>query len=111
MILLFRKIGVGEWFRYLTGTVEVSGALLLVIPYLSRASAIGLGAVMIIASLVELFVLHRPPVAALACLTAHAFVAWNRMSRVAVTPLPGDLKARQPKYRTVRSRPQSTTDG
>ena len=97
MIVLFREIGIGEWFRYLTGTVEVSGALLLVIPYLSGASAIGLGAVMIIASLVELFVLHRPPVAALACLTAHAFVAWNRMSRVSATPLRGDLKAELPR--------------
>jgi len=80
MIVLFREIGVGDWFRYLTGVVEVSGALLLVVPFLSGASAIALGAVMIVASLIELFVLHRPPVAALACLSAHTFVAWSRVA-------------------------------
>lgn len=91
MIVLFREIGIGEWFRYATGMVEVSGALLLVMPLLSGVSAIVLGAVMIVASLVELFVLHRPPVAALACLGAHAFVAWNRVLR--------DSPGRQPRRR------------
>jgi putative oxidoreductase len=90
MILLFREIGIGEWFRYLTGTIEVSGALLLVMPFLSGASAVVLGGVMIIASLVEFFVLHRPPVAALACLSAHGFVAWSRMSRFSATLIRDD---------------------
>jgi hypothetical protein len=81
MIQLFRDIGIGQWFRYVTGTIEVTGALLLVIPFLSGAAAIGLGAVMIVASLVELLVLRRPPVAALACLSAHALIAWRRVGR------------------------------
>ena len=81
MILLFQEIGVGQWLRYLTGTIEVAAATLLVTPLLSGVAALSLGAVMIVASLVELFVLHRPPVAALACLTGHAFVAWSRVSR------------------------------
>jgi len=81
MVRLFHDIGIGEWFRYVTGTIEVTGALLLIIPFLSGAAAIGLGAVMIVASLVELFVLHRPPVAALACLSAHTLIAWRRVGR------------------------------
>jgi hypothetical protein len=40
-----------------------------------------LGGVMIAATLIELFVLHRPPVAALACLGGHTYVAWARVSR------------------------------
>jgi hypothetical protein len=36
---------------------------------------------MFVATLVELFVLHRPPVAALACLSGHAFVGWARVSK------------------------------
>ena len=80
MIALFRDIGVGQWFRYLTGTLEVTGAALIIIPFLSAASAIILGGVMIVATLIELFVLHRPPVAAVACLTGHTFVAWARVS-------------------------------
>ena len=81
MIRLFHDIGIGQWFRYVTGTVEVTGALLLIIPFLSGAAAIGLGAVMIVASLVELLVLHRPPLAALACLSAHSLIAWRRVGR------------------------------
>src|SRR5512146_3266418 len=81
MVALFRDIGVGQWFRYVTGAVEVAGAALLVIPMLSGASALLLGGLMIVATLIELFVLHRPPVAALACLSGHAYVAWARVSR------------------------------
>ena len=81
MVALFRDIGVGQWFRYVTGAVEVSGAALLVVPFLSSGSAIVLAFVMFVATLIELFVLHRPPVAALACLSGHAFVAWARISK------------------------------
>jgi uncharacterized membrane protein YphA (DoxX/SURF4 family) len=81
MVRLFHDIGIGQWFRYVTGTIEVTGALLLIIPFLSGAAAIGLGVVMIVASLVELLVLHRPPFAALACLSAHTLIAWRRVGR------------------------------
>jgi putative oxidoreductase len=80
MIVLFRDIGVGQWLRYLTGTLEVSGAALLLVPLLSGPSALALGGIMIVATLIELFVLHRPPVAALACLSGHTLVAWARLS-------------------------------
>ncbi|MEP6494104.1 MAG: DoxX family protein [bacterium] len=81
MVALFRDIGVGQWFRYVTGTIEVAGAALLIIPPLSGMSALALGGVMIVATLIELLVLHRPPVAALACLSGHSYVAWARVSR------------------------------
>jgi uncharacterized membrane protein YphA (DoxX/SURF4 family) len=81
MVALFRDIGVGQWFRYVTGTVEMTGAALLIVPRLTGASAVLLGVVMIAATLIEFFVLHRPPVAALACLGGHTFVAWARVSK------------------------------
>ena len=95
MIVLFREIGLGQWFRYVTGTVEVSGALLLVLPFLRGISAIALGGVMIVASLVELLVLHRTPIAALACLGAHAFVAWGRVSHRPALSRCGDREGRE----------------
>jgi len=67
MVALFRDVGIGQWFRYLTGGIEVTGAALLIVPLFAGMSAIALGGVMIAATLIELFVLHRPPVAALAC--------------------------------------------
>jgi putative oxidoreductase len=79
MVELFRSIGFGQWLRYLTGTIEVVGAAFLVVPLASGASAVALGCVMISATLLELFVLRRPPIAALACLSAHTYVAWVRL--------------------------------
>jgi hypothetical protein len=37
-IRIFAKIGLGDWFRYLTGALEIAGGLLLVIP---RATKVG----------------------------------------------------------------------
>ena len=80
MVELFRSIGVGQWLRYVTGVLEVAGAAFMVIPLASGASAVSLGTVMVAATLIELFVLRRPPIAAMACLSAHTYVAWSRLS-------------------------------
>jgi len=77
-VRLFQDIGWGQWFRYVTGVVELTGGLLLVVPRLAGASALLLMTVMVAATGIELFVLHRPPVAATACLCAHGIIAWNR---------------------------------
>ena len=79
MIELFRSIGVGQWLRYVTGVFEVAGAAFMVIPLASGASAVALGVIMISATLIELFILRRPPIAAMACLSAHTYVAWGRL--------------------------------
>jgi len=79
MVELFRSIGVGQWLRYLTGVLEVAGAAFMIVPLASGASAVMLGAVMISATLIELFVLRRPPIAAMACLSGHTYVAWSRL--------------------------------
>ena len=79
MIELFRSIGVGQWLRYVTGVFEVAGAAFMVVPLASGASAVMLGVIMISATLIELLVLRRPPIAAMACLSAHTYVAWGRL--------------------------------
>jgi uncharacterized membrane protein YphA (DoxX/SURF4 family) len=75
-VRLFHDYGWGQWFRYVTGVIELAAALLLIVPRLARASV--LMAVMVVAMGIELFVLHRPPVAATACLSAHGIIAWKR---------------------------------
>jgi putative oxidoreductase len=79
MVDLFRSIGVGQWLRYVTGVFEVAGAAFMVVPLASGASAVMLGIIMISATLIELLVLRRPPIAAMACLSAHTYVAWGRL--------------------------------
>ncbi len=32
LIAEFDKIGLGQWFRYVTGLIEISGAVLLIVP-------------------------------------------------------------------------------
>lgn len=56
-VQMYGIIGVGQWFRYLTGICELSGAIGLLIPRLSGLAASGLVGVMIGATVTNLFVL------------------------------------------------------
>lgn len=55
---LFARIGIGEWFRYFTGGVEVTSAALLLIPRTSTIGASLLACVMAGAVLTHLVVLR-----------------------------------------------------
>lgn len=55
---LFARIGIGEWFRYFTGGVEVTSAALLLIPRTSAIGASLLACVMAGAVLTHLVVLR-----------------------------------------------------
>ena len=60
-VRIFEQIGIGQWFRYVTGVVEVAGAVLLLIP---RATLIAVGLLvctMVGAALVHLFVIGVSP--------------------------------------------------
>src|SRR6266498_5489757 len=46
LVGLFEAIGLGQWFRYLTGSLEVLGAILLLIPRTSGLGALMLAGVM-----------------------------------------------------------------
>jgi putative oxidoreductase len=77
MVGLFQAIGVGQWFRYLTGALEMLGAVALLIPRLRALGALGLVGVMIGALITDLFV-AIPPAPALINLVIVAIVAWGR---------------------------------
>ena len=64
MVGLFAQIGLGQWFRVLTGVVEVAGAVALLIPGLAPIGALWLGGTMVGAVATHLFVLHSSPAAA-----------------------------------------------
>src|SRR5688500_5624384 len=57
MIALFEAVGVGQWFRYVTGALEVGGAVLLLIPALAGVGALLLAGVMAGAVAAHLFVI------------------------------------------------------
>jgi putative oxidoreductase len=65
MVAEFAQIGIGQWFRIVTGLVEVSGAIGLLIPKFRFWAALQIAAVMVGATGVNLWVLHVPPLAGL----------------------------------------------
>lgn len=81
-VALFNEIGWGDWFRYVTGVVEIAGAIGLLIPRLAGLAALGLVGVMIGATVTELALGH-PVIGALVPGVVVAVVAWGRRSRTA----------------------------
>jgi putative oxidoreductase len=80
MVGLFDAIGLGQWFRYLTGSLEVLGAILLLIPRLSGLGALFMG-VMLGAVPTHLFVVGGSPLLAITLLIVTGVVAWGRRKR------------------------------
>ena len=58
MVAEFQTIGLGQWFRYLTGTLEVIGALTLLVPRVSVFGGLLLLFVDAGAFVTQAFVLH-----------------------------------------------------
>jgi putative oxidoreductase len=85
MVGLFDTIGIGQWFRYVTGTLEVTGALLLLVPRISGLGAALLVPVMLGAIATHLFVLHSSPAMPLGLLVGLVFVAWGRREQIIAT--------------------------
>ncbi len=59
-VRLFAQIGFGQWFRYLTGVMQICGAALVLIPRLSLAGIALLACTMAGAVVAWLTVLHAP---------------------------------------------------
>ena len=78
MVQLFDAIGIGQWFRYLTGTIEVVSAILLLVPSLAFFGALALIPTMIGAILTHLFIVGGSPAIPIVLLATTAVIAWAR---------------------------------
>ena len=76
-LALFTAIGVGQWFRYLTGILELTGAVLIMVPKTTRVGAALLATLMLGALTAHLF-LHVPPTTPGVLFLLSAFVVWGR---------------------------------
>jgi len=81
LVGLFEAIGLGQWFRYLTGTLEVAGAFLLLIPRTSGLGALMLAGVMVGAVVTHVFIVGGSPLMAIILLVVTGIVAWGRRQR------------------------------
>jgi uncharacterized membrane protein YphA (DoxX/SURF4 family) len=78
MVGLYEAIGIGQWFRYVTGLFELTGAILIVVPRTRFFGAALLSTVMVGAVLTHLFILHNAPTAPALLLVLAGIVAWGR---------------------------------
>jgi putative oxidoreductase len=81
MVDLFAAIGLGQWLRYVTGAIEISAAVALMIPSAAPFGAILLVPTMIGAAAANLF-LGQSPAVPLVLLLAAAAVAWSRRDQL-----------------------------
>ena len=78
MVELFDKVGRGQWFRYVTGLLEVAGGVGLLIPRYAFYAAGLLAVVMVGAIIAHLTVLGTSPTAPVVLLVLSGIIAWLR---------------------------------
>jgi hypothetical protein len=82
MVALFDAIGIGQWFRYVTGLIEVASAAALLWPALAPFGAVALVVTMTGAVGVHLFIVGGSPVVPAVLLLGSAVVAWARRDQL-----------------------------
>ena len=80
MVQAFAAIGLGQWFRYLTGTIEIVSAVLLLVPSLALFGSLALAVTMVGAIITHLFILGGNPAPAIFLLASTSTIAWIKWS-------------------------------
>lgn len=83
MVDVFNHIGLGQWFRIVTGAIEIVGAIALLLPTTFAFSGALLAAMMFVATGVHLFVIGGSPVPAIVLMVVTATIAWLNRARFA----------------------------
>jgi putative oxidoreductase len=83
MVALFDAIGVGQWLRYVTGSIEVVSAVALLAPAWAAFGALLLIPTMVGAVVTHLFVVGGSAVPATVLLIGSLAIAWARRDQLA----------------------------
>lgn len=83
MVALFDAIGVGQWLRYLTGSIEVVSGAALLVPSLAPFGALVLVPTMAGAIATHLFIVGGSAVPATGLLIGSLAIAWARRDQLA----------------------------
>jgi uncharacterized membrane protein YphA (DoxX/SURF4 family) len=78
MVDMFAKVGLGQWFRYFTGLLEVAGAIGLLASRHAFYAALLLAIVMVGAIIAHLTILGGSPAPALVLLILSGIIAYLR---------------------------------
>jgi putative oxidoreductase len=82
MVALFDTIGVGQWFRYVTGLIEVGSAIALLVPSIAVFGALALVPTMVGAVATQLFIVVDSAVPPAVLLLGAVGVAWARRRQI-----------------------------
>ena len=78
MVEMFAKVGLGQWFRYFTGLLEVAGGIGLLMSRYAFYAAVLLAMVMVGAIIAEVAVLGDSPAPAAVLLVLSGIIAYLR---------------------------------
>jgi putative oxidoreductase len=81
MVQLFAAVGFGQWLRFVTGALEVSGAMALLFPSTAALGAALLVVVMTGAVVANVTLLHTSPLVPFGLLIMVAIIAIGRHRR------------------------------
>ena len=84
MVSLFDLIGIGQWFRYVTGVIEVISGIALLVPSAAVFGALLLIPTMLGAIITNVFVVPASPMPPLVLLLLAAAVAWARRDQIRI---------------------------
>ena len=82
LVALFDAIGIGQWFRYVTGSIEVVSAVALLVPSWAAFGALLLIPTMVCAVFTHLFIVGGSPVPATVLLIGSLVIAWARRDQL-----------------------------
>src|SRR5918995_669413 len=88
MVEMFATIGIGQWFRYVVGALEIAGAVGVLVSRLSGLAALGLLCLMAGAILTNVLVLGTSPLLPVALMLAGGPGALGRRARAKTPPGP-----------------------
>jgi putative oxidoreductase len=78
MVELFANLGFGQWLRYVTALIEITGGVLLLRGRLQYLAALALAVIMVGATDASIVVFDRSPIPPALTLVALLVVAWMR---------------------------------
>ncbi len=84
MVATFDAVGVGQWFRYLTGVIEIGGAIALFVPRFRVYGAAALAITMVGAIAAHVLILGPSAVPALVLLAITATITYAHRDELAM---------------------------
>jgi uncharacterized membrane protein YphA (DoxX/SURF4 family) len=82
MVDVFERVGLGQWFRYVTALLELGGAALLLWPSTTAFGALLLAVVSVGAFLAQLLVLHEDVIHTIVMAAVLGAIVWMHRSQL-----------------------------